>query len=225
MAGLAVDDAQGMATGREIKIHWFNDGMLLVEEVNGHQIAHGRSRLIHKAAGLAEEDILGILANLGNFRLADLPLKKQAVDNGSDEHLKGSGRTQAGAGQHRALAVGIKARHPAAQLCKAGADAPHQGGGRIDFLLLGHQAVQRHGAQRIALGENAHGLGPVDPDCSLGIQVYGCRQNPAPLVVRMVAANLCAAGCREIALRLSAESLSKALVQNFLLCLCKMQRL
>ena len=199
--------------------------MRRVGKIDEDQPADAGGHLIHQAAGLAEIDVLGILADLSNFRLTDLPLKKQAVDNGSDEHLKSGGGAQAGPGQHRALAVGIKARHPAAQLCKAGADAPHQGGGRIDFLLLGHQAVQRHGAQRIALGENAHGLSPIDPDRSLGIQIYGSRQDPAPLMIRMVAADLRAAGRGEIAFRLSAESRSKPPVQNFLLCLCKMQRL
>ena len=44
-------------------------------------------------------------------------------------------------------------------------------------------------------------------------------------MIRMVAADLRAAGRGEIAFRLSAESRSKPPVQNFLLCLCKMQRL
>ena len=225
MAGLAVDDAQGMAAGGEIKVHRLDDRMVLIEEVNGHQIPYGRGGLVHQTAGLAEEDVLGVLADLGNFRLGDLAAEEQPIDNGADQHLKGRGGAQAGAGKHRGLAVGIKARDLAAQLRKPGADAPNQSGSGVDFTFLGHQGVQGNGAEGITLGENANGIGAVDPHSRLGIQVDRRRQHPAPLMVRVVAADLRPPGSREIPLRRPAKGRGEAPVQNFLLCLCQFQAL
>ena len=225
MAGLAIDDAQGVAAGGEVEVHGLDDGVVLVKEVDGHQVAHGGSGLVHQAAGLAEEDVFGILADLGNLRLADAAGEEQAVDDGTDKHLEGRGRAEAGARQDGGLAVGIKPGHGAAQLGEAGADTPHQGGGGIDFAFLGHQGFQRDGAQGVALGENPDGGGAVHPHRGPGIQVHRGGQHPAPLMVRMVAANLRPPGGGEIPLRRAAKGRGKARVQNFLLCLCQFERL
>ena len=64
---------------------------LLVGKINGDQAAHRGGRLIHQAAGLAEKDIFRVLADLRNFRLGHPAAKKQMVDDGSDQHLKGGG--------------------------------------------------------------------------------------------------------------------------------------
>ena len=51
---------------------------------------------------------------------------------------------------------------------------------------------------------------------SPGIQIHSSGQNPAPLMVRMVSADLGTAGGGEIALRRSTECFGKACVQNVL---------
>ena len=91
MAGLAVDDAQGMAAGREIKIHRLDDRMLLVEEVNGHQIAHGRGRLIHKAAGFAKIFFFGKLSYFCKLNRRKSAAAEKNIEDVADENFKGGG--------------------------------------------------------------------------------------------------------------------------------------
>ena len=91
VAGLAVDDAQGMAAGGKVKVHRLDDRMVLVQEIDGHQVAHGGGHLVHQAAGLAEEHVLRVLADHSNLRLGHFAIKEQAVDDGSDQHLVSGG--------------------------------------------------------------------------------------------------------------------------------------
>ena len=68
-----------MAAGGEIEVHRGDDGVVLVKEVDGHKIAHGGGGLVHQAAGLAEEHVFRVLADLGNLRLAHPIVEEQAV--------------------------------------------------------------------------------------------------------------------------------------------------
>ena len=126
MAGTGVDDAQGMTAGGEVEVHRMNHRGIFFEEVDGHQVAHGGSHLIHQTAGLAEEHVLGVLTNLGNLRLGHPGIKEQMVDDGANQHLKGCRGAEAGAGQHRGGAVGIEALHLASQLMEPSCHAPNQ---------------------------------------------------------------------------------------------------
>ena len=217
VACLTVNDAQGMAAGGKIEVHRLDDGMLPVKEINGYQIAYGRGGLIHQAAGLAEEDILGVLADLGDFRLGNLPVKKQPIDNGADQHLEGGGGAEAGTGEHGGFAVGIKAGNGTPQLRESGANTPHQRRGGVDFISLGGEGLQRNGAQGIALGENPYGIGAVCPYSRLGIQIHGSGQHPAPLMVRVIAADFGTSGSGEIPLGFLTKLGNKPLVQDFFL--------
>ena len=214
MVGAGVDDAQGMAGGGEVEAQGTDHGVFLVEEVDVHEIAHGGGHLVHEAAGLAEEYIFGILADHGNLGLGNLVLKEQAVDDGADEHFVGGGGGKAGAGEDGGLAVGIEAFHLAAQLGEPGGNATDQGGGGVDLAFHGLKLGHIHFADGIALGENADGVGAVEAHGGHGVQVHGCCQNPAPLMVGMVAADLGAAGGGEIALRGAAKLGGKARVQS-----------
>ena len=217
VACLAVNDAQGMAAGGKIEVHRFNDGMLPVKEIDGYQIAYGRGGLIHEAAGLAEEDILRVLADLGDFRLGNLSVKEQPIDNGADQYFKGGGGAQAGTGQHSGFAVGIKAGNGASQRSESGAHTPNQCGGGVDFIRLGGEGLQRNGAQGIALGEDPYGIGAVCPYSCLGIQIHGSGQHPAPLMVRVIAADFGTSGSGEIPLGFLTKLGNKPLVQDFFL--------
>ena len=221
VAGLAVDDAQSVTAGAEIEVYRLDHGVVFVTEVNGHQVAYSRGGLVHKPTGLAEEHILRVLADLSDFRLTDFALKEESVDNGADEHLEGGRGAQAGAGQHRALTVGIEALYRAPKLGKPGADTPNQSGSRIDFRLLGHQGVQGHHAQGIPLGQDPDLPGPVYGYRRPGIQIHSRGQYPAPLMIRMVAADLRPPRRGEIPLRLPPKFCQKPCIQHLLLILGK----
>ena len=222
MAGTGVDDAQGMTAGGEVKIHGVNHRGIFLEEVDGHQVAHGGSHLIHQTAGLAEEHVLGVLTNLGNLRLGYPGIKEQMVDDGANQHLEGSRGAEAGAGQHRGGAVGIEALHLAAQLMEPGSNAPNQSGGGVDFLCHRLQLVELYHTHGVALGENPDFLRAVAPYCRQCVQIDGGCQHPSPLVVGVVAANFRAAGGGEIALRCAAKGFGKACIQLSLLGLSQM---
>ena len=141
MVRTAVDDTQGMAAGGEIKVHRLDDGIFLIKEVNGHQIAHSGGHLIHQTAGLAEEHIFRILADHGDLRLGNPAVKEHVVDDGADQHLIGSRRGQTAAGQNGGLAVGIEAFHLAAQLDKTSGNTPDQGGNGNQVFPLTNRIV------------------------------------------------------------------------------------
>ena len=213
MIRTGIDDTQGMATGSKIEVNRLDDRILLVKEIDGHQIAHGGSHLVHQTAGLAEEHILRVLADHGDFGLRYLAIEEQTVDDGADQHLIGSGRRQTAAGQNGGLAVSVEAFHLAAQLRKAGGHTADQRGCGVDLLRNGSQIFQIHNAHGITLGLNADGLGSIDTDCCHRIQIHGAGQNTAPLMIGMVAADFGTAGSGKITLRRAAKGRGKTGIQ------------
>ena len=214
MAGPGVDDAQGVAAGGKIKFHRLNDGVVGLGKVNGHHAAHGGGGLVHETAGLAKEHVLGVLADHGDLRLGHPAVEEQVVQNGADEDLVGGGGAEAGAGQHRGFHVGVKATDRATQLHEAGGHAPNQGGGGVHLGGHGGQGVQGHGGHGVALGENADDAGIRHTDGGDHVQIHGSSQDPAMLMVGVVAADLRAAGGGEVALRGGAESGGEAGIQS-----------
>ena len=214
-----VDDAQGMAGGGEIEVHRPDVRVSLVRKINGHQAAHRAGGLIHQAAGLAEEHILRILADLSHLGLGHPAGKEQMIDDGADEHLKGRGGAQTGAGQHRGLAVGVKAPNLAAQLGEPSRHAPDEGRRRVDLRRHRLQIVQIHLTQRVALGLDTNHVCPADTDSRHRVQVYRAGQHPTPLMIRVIAADFRASGSGKIPLGFPAEGGGKAGIQSrFVLC-------
>ena len=144
MVGTAVDDAQGMAAGGKVEVHGINDRVIPIQKVDGHQIAHGGGGLIHKTAGLAEKHIFRILTDLRHFGRRYAGVKEQMIDDRTHQHLKGSRRGKTAAGQHRRLAVSVKAPYAAAQLDKAGCNAADQRGCGIDLIGRDFQIAKLH---------------------------------------------------------------------------------
>ena len=116
MVGPGIDDAQGMARGRKVKVNRPNIRVLFIRKVDGDETAHSGGCLIHQSAGLAEKDIFRVLANLGNLRLGNPPIKKQMIDDGSDEHFESGRGAEAGTGQNSGFTVGVKTADLTAQL-------------------------------------------------------------------------------------------------------------
>ena len=191
--------------------------MILVGKVDGHQTTDGGSGLIHQAAGLAEEDILGVLADLGDLRLGDPAIEEHVVDDGADEDLVGGGGAQAGTGQNGGLAVGVEALHLAAHFGKLGGHASDQGGGGVDFRGHGLQLVQAHLTHGVALGLDADDVGAVGTDGGHGVEVDSAGQHATALVVGVVAGDLGTAGGREITLRRRRKDGRETCIQRCLL--------
>ena len=217
MVCAGINDAQGMAAGREVEGNRLDLRMVLIKEIDGHQIAHSGSSLVHQAAGLAEEHILRVLADLGNLCLGDLGTEEQVVDDGTNQHLISRGRRKAGAGQDGGFAVSIKALDCTTKLGKSCCHTADQRRGGIDFLFLGGQLRHIDLTEGISLGENTDHAGAVFTDSRHRIQIHRRSQDTATLMVRVVAADLGTAGCRKIPGGFAAKGGCKAGIQGIFL--------
>ena len=217
MVSAGIDDAQGMTAGGKIKGNGFDHGMILIEEVDGHQVSDCGSGLIHQTTGFSEEHILRILADLSNLCLGNLGIKEQMVDDGADQHLISSRRAEAAAGQDCGFAVSVKALHFTAKLCKTGSNATDQCGCGVDLVFLRGQFLHVDLTAGVALGENTNQIGAVFTDSSNSIQIDSCGQNTATLMVGVVAANFCAARCGKIPGRGATKCCRKTSIQRILL--------
>ena len=97
-----------------------------------------------------------------------------------------------------------------AQGREAGGHAPDKGGGGVLLLGLGGQLVEVHHDEGIALGLHADHAALVGGGGGQDVQVHAGGQDPAVLVVRVVAAQLRAAGGAEQCLRQALKGLGKA---------------
>ena len=147
MAALGIADAHDKAMLGQVDLGLAHHRVFGILEIDGNDAAHRAGCLVHQTAGLAEENILGILADLGN---ADLPellhiiVIVLAAEDGPDTDLKGSRAGKAGAPQHVAGGVGIKAAHLAAVVEDPHRHAADQGRGMLGFPGLRRADAQVH---------------------------------------------------------------------------------
>ena len=137
MVAAGVDDAEVVARGGHVEGQGLNDGGGGVCEVDGHDAAHGAGHLIHKAAGLAEEPVLGVLGDLGEGHLVHTALVVEVGEDGADHVLEGGGGGQARALEDGGHGAGVKAAHGVAVIGKALAHARDEGGGGTELGLVG----------------------------------------------------------------------------------------
>ena len=142
-----------------------------------------------------------------------MPLPEQLVEHGADQHLIGGGGAETAAlgdsGGH--VDIQALARQIAAQLAHAGGYAPDQRRGGVDLLRLRRQLAERHLRHGVALRQHADNAAVVGRRRRQNVQIHGGCQHAAVLMVRVVAADLRAAGRAEQRLRRTVKGLVKAL--------------
>ena len=89
-------------------LNGLDHGLCGIGKVNENKAANGTSRLIHEAAGLAEENILGVLRNLRDLHIGNRTVIIQIVHHVADHHLKGRRGGNTASLQNLGGAVGIK---------------------------------------------------------------------------------------------------------------------
>ena len=200
VAALGVADAKRKAVGGQVKGHLVHNGRRRVPKVDGDGAAHRAGGLIHQAGGLAEEHILGVLADLGDLHLAEffhVAAVVLAAEDSAHADLESRRAGQAGSAQHVAGGVSVEAPHPAAGLNDAGRHAADQRSGMLGLVRLGCQHGKVHRVHLVkAVGFQTYHLvvrGRHDGD---DVQVDRRRHHHAVVVVGVVAANLGAAGRR-----------------------------
>lgn len=137
-----IEDAGRIAAVGKVKFHTLDQRRLGIGKVDEDQPADARGRLVHQAAGLAEIDVLRVLADLRDLDRGQLPVKKQLVQNRADQHLERRRGRQPGAGQHRGPDARVKAAQLAAALLEGGGHAAHDRGGGVLFIFVDGQIVQ-----------------------------------------------------------------------------------
>ena len=171
-----------------------------VLEVDADDAAHRAGRLVHQAAGLAEKDVLGILADLRDADLAEFVhviIVVFAAEDRRDADLEGRRAGQAGTAQHVAGGAGVKAAHLAAVIEDTHRHAADQGGGVFSLPRLRGTDAQVHIADLFkTLGLDAHDVVLIGGDHRHDVQVDRTGQHDAVVVVGVVAADLGAAGGR-----------------------------
>ena len=195
VAAPGVGDAQAHPRRQQpFGVDLFHPRGLGVLEVGKDHPAQGAGQLVQHAAGLAEIDVLGVLAQTGYLgrRQAAAEL---AVHDGAHPHLKGRRAGQPRAPQHIAGGVGVVAAHFPARRAEPFGQAPDQAGrvGELPALQVG--LVQVHHVQLV----EAPGLDPYVMVVVLGgyrhqVQPHRRRQAVAVLVVGVVAPQLGPAG-------------------------------
>ena len=165
--------------------------LLGVGEVDRDEAAHRRTALVHQAGGLAEEDILRVLAALRARHGVDAVLVVEAVEDGGDQHLEGRRRGQAAARGDVARRVGVEAADGEAAGAEGRRDAADQGGGAVALLLLGLELRQVDDVDaRVALGLEPDDVVVVGAGDGDDVLVDRGADDLAALVVRVVAADL-----------------------------------
>ena len=83
-----VERAERVAAVREVKRRLPDDGVRRIGKVDEDQPADTRSHLVHEAAGLAEIDVFGVLADLRDLDGGAFSVKKQFITDRADQDLE-----------------------------------------------------------------------------------------------------------------------------------------
>ena len=195
MVCAGVQNAQCKTGLGEIHRHRLHIGVGRVGKINGDDVAHAGSHLIHQAAGLAKVDIFCPLADLRDLDGGDLIGHEAVVQNDADQHLEGGrGRNTAALG-HVGRNVHIQTGQLGAALTERLTLAAQKGDGGVFLFLTGGQVVKADNAQVVALALHPQLVQAVGRGGGDHINVHAAGQNTAVLVVGVVAADLGAAGC------------------------------
>ena len=190
-----VDDAEVVAGRGHVEGQSLDDGGNGVGEVDGHDTAHGAGHLIHEAAGLAEEPVLGVLGDFGEGDLVHPALIVEVGEDGADHVLEGGGGGQTRALEDGGHGAGVKAAHGVAVVGKALAHARDEGGrGAEPSGIRLIVSCDLHGILAEALAPEADD--PVGAGGGHGqdVQADGGGDNTAVVMVGVVARQLTAAG-------------------------------
>ena len=206
----------------EIHVQPFHDRVGCIREVDGHHAAHGGGGLIHQAAGLSEEHILGVLADLRQLHRGTMPLPEQLIEHRPQQYLEGGGGAEAAALGHGGGHIYVQPPAPqvAAHLAHAGGHAPDQRRRGVFLPLLRSQLPKGYLRHGIALGQHADNTAVGDGCRRQNVQIHGGGQNAAPLVIGVVAAQLCAARRAEQRLCRIAKGQAEALRRLCAAALC-----
>ena len=200
VAALGVGDAHGQLVLGQVDGRLAHDGMCRVLEVDRDNAADGAGGLIHQAAGLVKEHVLGVLADLRDLDLGEflhVVIVVLAAQDGPDADLERRRAGQAGTAQHVAGGVGVEAADLAALVDDACRHAADQRCGVLFLMLLRDKVGHIDVVDLLkAEGLDADDVLLVGGNDGHDVQVDRACQHHAVVMVGVVAADLGAAGGR-----------------------------
>ena len=102
-----IDDAEHAAAQRKRQL--FDFGSVGGRKVHIRKATDGAGRLVHQAAGLAEEHVLGVLAADGQLDRGDAAVIVEVAEDVAEHHLERGRRRQPRAGEHVGHRIGAEA--------------------------------------------------------------------------------------------------------------------
>ena len=153
--------------------------------------------MVHEAAGLAKVDIFRVLGVFGDFHSVHRTAVVGVAQDRAHQHFKGSGRRKAGTLEHIGGGVGVQSPDFVALLNKTGGHAADQGDGFVVLLGLYFQVAGFDGVHLVAFGFDADQAAVIGGDHGDDIQIDAGGDNPAVVVVGVVAGDFGAAGSGE----------------------------
>src|SRR5262245_3123755 len=109
MASTGIDHQYAKVLRTEIEMHFFENRVLRIFEVNCNDAADGDGELIHQAARLVKIVVLGILSDRGEGLWRNAALVVQVVENRCNQNFNGGRGAQSGADRNFAADPGIEA--------------------------------------------------------------------------------------------------------------------
>ena len=136
VAGMGVDDAQGVTAVGKVKVDLFHNRRSGVCKVDKDQTSDRRRHLVHQTRGLSEVDVFGVLSDLGNFDGRELIFKEQTVEDSADQNLESGGAGKTRAGENCGADLRVEAAELTAACLECCGNAAHKSGGRILFRFM-----------------------------------------------------------------------------------------
>ena len=195
VAAAGVCEAEGESHGAEISLYRLD---LVRVKIDIYGVPKRAGQLIHESAGLAEILVLGLLCRAGDDHGVDLAIVEQLAQNLADEHSVCRGRTQTRTRRQCRPDLGIEAAAVQTKLAEGRDHAADEGFRRAEFAGTHGGVVQPDRKITVTLGVDVNRVFAVFLEIGVQAEVNGGGQNPALLVIRVVAGKLSPAGNEQV---------------------------
>ena len=209
MAAAGIGKAEGEPHGMEIGLYRLD---LVRVEIDIDCVPKRAGQLIHKAAGLAEILVLGLLRCAGDDNRIDLAVVEQLAQDLANEHGVCRGRTQTRTRGQRRSDLGVEAAAVQTKFAEGCDHAADEGFRRTEFTGAHGGVVQPDRKIAVTFGVDVDGVFAVLLKIGVQAEVNGGGQDPALLVIRVVAGKLRPAGNEQFLFHISVTFHQKGLI-------------
>ena len=158
-------------------------------EINRDEAAYRTSHLVHQTRSFPKIHILCELARFCLFFRRDFPIVVKLIQDLGNQNLKRCGTAHAGTRQHIRFRIARESADAIAQLMISCRDAADQRFSRIDFFGLSGQIFEIDRLHFKSIGMIGDDRLFFRDHDRCRIEINGCGQDPAELMIGMIAAD------------------------------------